>query len=68
MKIPNLAIHLCREEQPLNKETETKPIFASSVVDSLFSGGVEAIASDKFKIDEKHFSTFTDLIAHDLSI
>ena len=68
LKIPNLAIHLCREEQPMNKETETKPIFASSVADSLFSGGVEAISEDKFRIDEKHFSTFTELIAKDLGI
>ena len=68
LKIPNLAIHLCREEQPLSKETETKPIFASSVADSLFSGGVEAISEDKFRIDEKHFSTFTELIAKDLGI
>jgi len=52
----------------LNKESETKPIFASSVADSLFSGGVEAISEDKFRIDEKHFATFTELIAKDLGI
>jgi len=29
---------------------------------------VEAISEDKFRIDEKHFSTFTELIAKDLGI
>lgn len=41
LKLPNLAIHLCREEKPLNNESDLKPIIAMSVVDSLFAGGVE---------------------------
>lgn len=68
MKIPNLAIHLCREETPMNKETDLKPIIATNVVEALFAGGVTAISPDTFQIEEKHLSTLTDLIAKDLEI
>lgn len=63
VKLPNLAIHLCREEVAINKEVETKPLLAMSVVENLFKGGIEPIADDKFRIDEKHFSSLTELIA-----
>ncbi len=39
-----------------------------SVVENLFKGGIEEIADDKFRIDEKHFATFTEMMAHDLGI
>lgn len=68
VKLPNLAIHLAREEQPISKETETKPLIAMSVVENLFKGGIEPIADDKFRIDEKHFATFTDLMANDIGV
>lgn len=68
VKLPNLCIHLAREETPMQKEVELKPIIAMSVVENLFKGGIEPIADDKFKIDEKHFSSLTDLMAKDLKI
>ncbi len=68
LKLPNLAIHLAREETAIQKETEMKPVIAMSVVENLFKGGIESIADDKFKVDEKHFSTLTDLMARDLGI
>lgn len=55
VKLPNLAIHLCREETPMQKETELKPMIAMSVIENLFKGGIDPIADDKFRIDEKHF-------------
>lgn len=39
-----------------------------SVVENLFKGGIESIADDKFRIDEKHFASLTDLMANDLGI
>lgn len=45
-----------------------KPVIAMSVVENLFKGGIESIADDKFKVDEKHFATLTDLMARDLGI
>lgn len=39
-----------------------------SVVENLFKGGIEAIGDDKFRIDEKHFLTLTDLMARDLGV
>jgi len=46
VKLPNLAIHLCREETPMQKETELKPIIGTCVVENLFKGGVTKIADD----------------------
>jgi hypothetical protein len=68
VKLPNLAIHLCREEKPLNNESDLKPMIAMGVVDSLFSSGAEKIADDSFKIEEKHFSTLTQMIANDIGV
>jgi aspartyl aminopeptidase len=68
MKLPNLAIHLCREEAKMNFETDLKPVIATSVVDSLFCGGAEEISKDTFKIGEKHFATLTDLMAKDIGV
>jgi aspartyl aminopeptidase len=68
VKLPNLAIHLCREETAIAKEVETKPLIAMSVVENLFKGGIEAIADDKFRIDEKHFATLTDMMANDIGV
>lgn len=45
-----------------------KPIMAMSVVENLFKGGIEPIADDKFRIDEKHFATLTQLMAKDLDV
>jgi aspartyl aminopeptidase len=45
-----------------------KPIMAMSVVENLFKGGIEPIADDKFRIDEKHFATLTHLMAKDLGV
>ena len=45
-----------------------KPVLAMSVVENLFKGGIEAIGDDKFRIDEKHFLTLTDLMARDLGV
>jgi len=68
VKLPNLAIHLSREETAIQKEVEMKPLIAMSVVENLFKGGIEPIADDKFRIDEKHFATLTDLMANDIGV
>jgi aspartyl aminopeptidase len=34
-----------------------------AVVENLFKGGIEPIADDRFRIDEKHFSSLTELMA-----
>jgi len=69
MKVPSLAIHLDREEtfKP-NKETHLKPVFSMAVADQLFGEAVEPIEDDKFRIENKHFATLTDLMAKDLSV
>jgi aspartyl aminopeptidase len=68
VKLPNLAIHLAREETSMEKETQLKPVIAMSVVENIFAGGIEKIADDKFKVDEKHFSSLTNLMANDLGV
>ena len=68
LKLPNLAIHLCREEAKVNNETDLKPIITTQVVDALFCGGVEEMESDKFRVGEKHLATLTDMMAKDLGI
>ena len=45
-----------------------KPLLAMSVIENLFKGGIEPIADDKFRIDEKHFSSLTDLMAKDIGV
>ena len=69
MKVPNLAIHLDRQEEFCpNKETHLKPILAMGIIDQIFGESVTKLEDDKFKLDEKHFSTLTNLIATDLNI
>lgn len=52
----------------MEKETQLKPVIAMSVVENIFAGGIEKIADDKFKVDEKHFSSLTNLMANDLGV
>lgn len=59
---------MAREEVAIQKESEMKPLIATSVVENLFAGGVEPISDDKFRVGEKHFSTLTDLMAKDLGV
>ena len=69
MKVPSLAIHLDRSDEfKPNKEVHLKPILTTGVVNCLFGDDVEKIADDKFRLEEKHMNTLTDLIAKDLSI
>lgn len=69
MKIPNLAIHLDRQEPfDINKETHLKPILCTNVVNELFGEGVKPIEDDRFQLEEKHLSTLTNLIATDLGV
>lgn len=41
---------------------------ATSIVDGLFGAGVQALDEDKFKLEDRHLNTLTDLIAKDLKI
>jgi aspartyl aminopeptidase len=68
VKLPNLCIHLQREEVAINKEIELKPLLAMAVVENLFKGGIESLADDKFRVDEKHFASLTNLMAKDLNV
>lgn len=68
VKIPNLCIHLRREEEPLQKESELKPIIGMTVVENLFNAEVTKIQDDVFKIEDKHFASLTNMIATDLKI
>jgi len=70
LKIPNLAIHLTDRSgvfEP-NKETHTKPILATTVIDQLLGEGVQPLEEDKYRVDEKHFKTLLNLISTDLHI
>lgn len=71
MKVPNLAIHLTDRSGTFepNKESHTKPILASSVVDQLM--GAEATleaVGDEYRCDEKHFRSILDKIAADIGV
>ena len=71
MKIPNLAIHLTDRSGAFepNKESHTKPLFATAVVDQLFGDDIASLGeNDKFSIETKHFKTLLNLIATDLEI
>ena len=68
VKLPNLCIHLQRDETAINKEIELKPLLAMAVVENLFKGGIESLADDKFRVDEKHFASLTNLMAKDLNV
>ena len=72
LKVPNLAIHLTDRSGTFepNKESHTKPILASSIVDQLFGEDIQPIPSeeDKYRVEEKHFKTLLNRISNDLSI
>ena len=70
LSIPSLCIHLDTERDvfKINKETHLKPIMATSIINGIFGEGVERIDDDKFKVEDRHLSTLTDLIAKDLGI
>lgn len=71
MKIPNLAIHLTDRSGTFepNKESHTKPLFATAVVDQLFGDEIQSLGEgDKFNIEQKHFKTLLNLISTDLQI
>lgn len=72
MKVPNLAIHLTDRSGTFepNKESHTKPILASSIVDQLFGEDIENIESEKdlYKVEDKHFKTLLNRISTDLQI
>ena len=70
LKVPNLAIHLTERSgvfEP-NKESHTKPILATSVIDQLFGEDIEALAEDRYHVEDKHFKTLLNLIASHLGI
>lgn len=68
MKIPNLAIHLTDRSGTFepNKETHTRPVIATSLIDELFGGDIEALGDDKYSVEIKHFKTLINLISEDL--
>jgi len=72
LKVPNLAIHLTDRSGTFepNKESHTKPILASSVVDQLFGESIESLGEehDRYKIEEKHFKTLLERMSKDLDI
>lgn len=72
LKVPNLAIHLTDRSGTFepNKESHTKPILASSVVDQLFGDEIESLGAenDKYKIEDKHFKTLLSRISSDLQV
>ena len=72
MKVPNLAIHLTDRSGTFepNKESHTKPILASSVVDQLFGDSIESLGpdNDRYKVEDKHFKTLLERMSKDLEI
>ena len=72
LKVPNLAIHLTDRSNTFepNKESHTKPILASSIIDQLFGDDIETIGAeqDKYKIEDKHFKTLMSRISTDIGI
>ena len=60
VKVPNLAIHLTDRSNVFepNKESHTKPVLATSVIDQLFGADVQPLAEDKYQVEQKHFATF----------
>lgn len=68
LKVPNLAIHLTDRSgvfEP-NKESHTKPLLATAVVDALFSG--KEVGQDTYQCEEKHLKSLLNLIGQDLGI
>ena len=53
LKVPNLAIHLTDKPGTFepNKESHTKPLMASAIVDQLIGEGVESLGDDKFGVE-----------------
>ena len=70
LKVPNLAIHLSDDRSSFapNKETHTKPVLASAVIDQLLGEDVEPLEDDKYRVEEKHFKTLLNRISTDLKI
>jgi aspartyl aminopeptidase len=50
-----------------NKESHTKPVLATSVVDQLF-GSAESSGEDVYRCDDKHYTSLLSLIAGHLKI
>jgi aspartyl aminopeptidase len=69
LKVPNLAIHLTDRSGTFepNKESHTKPVLATSVVDQLF-GKAEASGEDTYSCEDKHYSSLLSLIAGHLKL
>lgn len=72
LKVPNLAIHLTDRTGKFepNKESHTKPILASSIVDQLFGEEIESLGAekDRYRIEDKHFKTLLNRISQDLQV
>lgn len=71
LKVPNLAIHLTDRSGTFepNKESHTKPILASSVVDQLFGEDIKPLGEeDRYHVEDKHFKTLLNLISSHLGI
>lgn len=69
LKVPNLAIHLTDRSGTFepNKESHTKPVLATSVVDQLF-GSTSASGDDTYLCEEKHYRALLTRIGGDLGI
>eukprot|EP01010_Urceolus_cornutus_P003994 NODE_597_length_1510_cov_408.447639_g446_i0.p1 GENE.NODE_597_length_1510_cov_408.447639_g446_i0~~NODE_597_length_1510_cov_408.447639_g446_i0.p1 ORF type:complete len:160 (+),score=12.01 NODE_597_length_1510_cov_408.447639_g446_i0:315-794(+) len=69
-RIPNLCIHLRKERAGFNpnKENETQPLIASTILDSLFGAGIAKPESDHYSMQAKHSLPLLNMIATDLGI
>jgi aspartyl aminopeptidase len=68
LKVPNLAIHLTDRSGTFdpNKESHTKPILATSVIDQLFGGA--PVEDDAYKCEDKHYRSLLARIGTDLGV
>ena len=69
LKVPNLAIHLTDRSgvfEP-NKESHTKPVLATCIVDQLF-GTSQQSEENVYKCEDKHFKSILNMIAGHLDV
>jgi len=70
LKIPTLCIHLSEERGKFepNKESHTKPIIASHVMDAIFGDQLPEMSEDAYGMEQKHFKTLLARIGADISV
>lgn len=70
LKVPNLAIHLTDRSGTFepNKESHTKPVLCTSIIDQLFGAGAAKQEGDTYRCEEKHFRSVLNRIGDDLKI